>query len=149
MSEILSIEKLREMANPIILIPNFDNTGYINIRVQRPKLLKMAAEGKIPNHLMNIAATMVNGRPLEKRKELTPEEYIKEINGAMELYCRACMIEPTYDEMEDILTDDQKATIFNWGLGEVQVLDSFRTDKEDGTGNNNGKALPKKAKRDS
>ena len=146
MSEILSIEKLREMANPIIKIPNFDNTGYIKVRVQRPKLLTMAAEGKIPNHLMNIAATMVNGRPLEKRKELTPEEYIKEINGAMELYCRACMIEPTYDEMEDILTDDQKATIFAWGLGEVQVLDSFRTNEGDGTSNNNGKTLQEKAK---
>ena len=144
MSEILNIEKLREMANPIIKVPNFDNTGHINIRVQRPKLLKMAAEGKIPNHLMNIAATMINGRPLSKQKELTPEEYIKEINGAMELYCRACMVEPTYEEMEDILTDDQKATIFNWGIGEVSSLDTFRDNKKDGTSNNNGKALQEK-----
>lgn len=144
MSEILNIEKLREMANSIIKVPNFDNTGHINIRVQRPKLLKMAAEGKIPNHLMNIAATMINGRPLSKQKELTPEEYIKEINGAMELYCRACMVEPTYEEMEDILTDDQKATIFNWGIGEVSSLDTFRDNKKDGTSNNNGKALQEK-----
>jgi len=145
-SEILSIEQLREMANPIIKVPNFDNTGYINIRVQRPKLLKMAAEGKIPNHLMNIAATIINGRPLSKQKELTPEEYIKEINGAMELYCRACMVEPTYEEMKEILTDDQKATIFNWGIGEVQVLDSFRTNEGNGSSNNNGKALQEKTK---
>ena len=144
MNEILSIDRLREMANPIIKIPNFDNTGHINIRVQRPKLLKMAAEGKIPNHLMNIAATMINGRPISKQKELTPEEYIKEINSAMELYCMACMVEPSYEDMQDILTDDQKATIFNWGLGEVQVLDSFRTDEGNGTSNNNGQALQEK-----
>ena len=144
MNEILSIDRLREMANPIIKIPNFDNTGHINIRVQRPKLLKMAAEGKIPNHLMNIAATMINGRPISKQKELTPEEYIKEIDSAMELYCMACMVEPSYEDMQDILTDDQKATIFNWGLGEVQVLDSFRTDEGNGTSNNNGQALQEK-----
>lgn len=144
MSEILSIEQLREMANPIIKVPNFDNTGYINIRVQKPKLLKMASEGKIPNHLMNIAVTMINGKPRKERK-LTDEEYIKEINSAMELYCRACMVEPTYEEMEDILTDDQKGTIFTWGLGEVQALDSFRTDTGDGSSNNNVKEVQEKA----
>jgi hypothetical protein len=141
MSEILSIEKLREMANPIIEIPNFDNTGYIKIRVQRPKLLKMAAEGKIPNHLMNIAATLINGKPRSKQSELSAEEYIREINSAMELYCMACLVEPSYKEFKDILTDDQKATIFSWGLGEVQVLDSFRTDEGNGSSNNNGKTL--------
>lgn len=146
MSEILSIEKLREMANPIIQIPNFDNTGYIKVRVQRPKLLTMAAEGKIPNHLMNIAVTMINGKPQAKRSELTPQEYIKEINGAMELYCMACLVEPSYEDFKDILTDDQKATIFDWGLGEVQVLDSFRTDEGNGSSDNNVQALQKKAK---
>lgn len=145
MNEILSIEKLREMANPIIEIPNFDNTGYIKVRVQRPKLLKMASEGKIPNHLMNIAVTMINGKPQTQKSDLTPEQYIKEINGAMELYCMACLVEPLYEEFKDIITDDQKATIFNWGLGEVQVLDSFRTDEGDGPSNNNGKALQEKA----
>ncbi len=146
MNEILSIEKLREMANPIIEIPNFDNTGYIKVRVQRPKLLKMAAEGKIPNHFMNIAATMIAGKPREEREKLTDEEYIKEINSAMELYCMACLVEPSYEDFKNILTDDQKATIFNWGLGEVQVLDSFRTNKEDGTSNNNGETLQQKTK---
>lgn len=145
MSEILSIEKLREMANPIIEIPNFDNTGYIKVRVQRPKLLKMAAEGKIPNHLMNIAVTMINGKP-QTRKELSDKEYIKEINSAMELYCMACLVEPRYEEFKDIITDDQKATIFNWGLGEVSSLNSFREDKGNGSSNNNGEALQQKTK---
>lgn len=143
-NEIFSIDKLREMANPIIEIPGFDNKSTINIRVQQPKLMNMASQGKIPNHLMNIAATMIGGKK-EDVKKLSREEYIKEIHAAMELYCIACMVEPSYEEMKDILTDDQKGTIFSWGMGEVQVLDSFRKDKEDGTSSDNGKTLPKEA----
>ena len=143
MNEILSIDKLREMANPIISIPGFDNKSTINIRVQQPKLMAMAVQGKIPNHLMNIAATMISGNK-QNSKELSQEEYIKEIHAAMDLYCRACMVEPSYEEMKDILTDDQKATIFTWGLGEVQALDSFRTNKGNDNSNNNGEALPEK-----
>lgn len=144
MSEILSIAELKKMANPIIEIPNFDNTGTIKVRLQRPKLMSMAVQGKIPNHLMNIASTMITGKPNTEKKKMTSEEYIKEINGAMELYCMACLVEPSYEEFKDIMTDDQKGFIFNWGIGEVSSLDNFRANKENGTSNNNGKALQKK-----
>lgn len=138
MSEILSIDKLREMANPIIDIPNFDNTGTIKVRVQRPKLLTMASQGMIPNHLMDIATTMVTGKAKTKKEKLDDKELIKQINSTMELYCMACLVEPKYEDFKDILTDDQKGTIFEWGIGEVSSLDTFRKNKADGTDNNNG-----------
>lgn len=141
MSEILSIEELKKLANPIIEIPNFDNTGTIKIRVQKPKLMSMAAQGKIPNHLKEIARTIVTGKPKEQEKSLTDEDYIKEINGAMELYCRACMVEPTYEQMKDILTDEQKGFIFNWGISEVSSLDNFRKDNKNVSDDSNGKTL--------
>lgn len=141
MSEILSIEKLREMARPIIDIPDFENRGTIKIRVQRPRLLAMAAEGKIPNSLMSIATTLVAGKPREDKKKLTDGEFIKEINDGMELYCMACMVEPTFEEMKDILTDEQKSAIFNWGMRGSTGLENFRTDEENGTNNNDGKEV--------
>ena len=141
MSEILSIEQLKEMANPIIQIPDFEGTGYINIRVQRPKLLKMAEEGKIPNHLIDIAATLISGKPKNNKMEVSSEEYVKQINLVMEMYCRACMIEPTFEEFKDIITDEQKATIADWAMKEVSGLDSFRTNKAYGTNNNDSKEV--------
>lgn len=143
MNEIFSIEKLREMANPIIQIPSFDNKGYINIKVQRPKLLDMAVQGRIPNHLIGIAQTVIGGKK-KGTETLSDEKYIEQINNTMELYCVACMVEPTFEEMKDILTDDQKATIFKWGIGEVQSLNSFRNEEGNGTSDNNGETLPKK-----
>ncbi|WP_313758564.1 hypothetical protein [Tissierella sp.] len=143
MSEILSIEKLREMATPIIEVPDFENKGTIKIRVQRPRLLAMASEGKIPNYLMDSAMALVAGKSKEKKK-LTDAEFIKEIDKGMELYCIACMVEPTYEEMKDILTDEQKSVIFDWGLRGSMGLENFRTDKENGTGNDDGKEVSEK-----
>jgi len=145
MSEILSIVELKKMAHPIIQIPNFDNTGIIKVRVQRPNLMSMAAQGKIPNHLMGIVMSRITGKPATKKKEHTPEELIQDINKTMELYCVACLVEPSYEEFKSIITDDQKAAIFNWGLGEVKQLDSFRTDKRNGSSNNNGEEVSEKA----
>lgn len=145
MSEILSIEQMKKMAHPIIDIPNFNNTGIIKVRVQRPNLMSMAAQGRIPNHLMEIVMSRITGKSVPKKKEPTPEENIKNIDKAMELYCVACLVEPSYEEFKEIITDDQKAAIFNWGLEGVKVLDSFRKDKEDGSDNNNGEQVSEKA----
>ena len=147
-NEILSIEQLKEMANPIIQIPNFDNTGTINVRVQKPKLLNMASEGRIPNHLLAIAATMVTGEKVKNSDKIKSIDKIKEVNKAMELYCVACLVEPTYEDFKDIMTDDQKGAIFNWGIGEVPKLDSFRKDTTDGTHHNDGEKVQPKAKSD-
>jgi len=56
MNEIITMEQIKEMATPIIEIPNFDNTGTIKIRVKKPNLVNMASSGKVPNYLMSIAA---------------------------------------------------------------------------------------------
>lgn len=145
MSEILNIQELKKMAHPVIPIPNFDNSGTINVRVQRPRLMSMAAGGKIPNHLLGTATRMVSGQKKQYAKA-NDEDLIKDAALMMELYCKACLVEPTYEEFKDIMTDEQADAIFAWATGTVKQLDSFRTDKGDGTSNNNGKALPKEAK---
>src|SRR5690606_8453238 len=115
MSEILSIDKLREMAQPIIDIPNFDGTGTIKVRVQKPNLLSMATQGKIPNHLMSIAVTKLSGKKQISKKEPSELEKLKQTSEMIELYCYACLVEPNYEDIKDIMTDDQKFEIFNWG----------------------------------
>lgn len=139
MSKILSIEQLREMATPIIEIPDFENKGTIKIRVQKPRLMAMAAQGKIPNHLLGVVNNMVSGREKEKK-----EPKIEDVTKLYELYCRACLVEPTYDEFKGIITDEQMGAIFDWAMGGISQLDTFREDKGNGTSNNNGKTLQEK-----
>ena len=146
MSEILSIKELREMAYTVIDIPNFDNTGTIKIKVQKPQLLKMASEGKIPNHLLSVAVTATTGEQKKQADKMDDKEKLQMVNQSMDLYCIACMVEPKYEDVKDILTDDQRGTIFEWAIGEVSDLDSFRNQKTDGTHDNDGKEVPEETK---
>lgn len=143
MSEVLSIEQLKKMALITIDIPDFENKGTIKVKVQKPRLMKMAAEGKIPNSLMSTAMEMAG---LEVGKKESKIDF-PQVAEMMELYCKACLVEPNYEEFKDIMTDEQMVAIFDWateGLGEI---DTFRGDKEDGTGNRDVEDIPEKTKR--
>lgn len=141
MSEVISIEELRKQATTVIEIPNFDNSGTIKVRVQKPRLMAMASQGKIPNHLLSIVNTMMFGNKKEKK-----EVNITDVAKTYELYCRACLVEPTYDEFKDIMTDEQMSAIFDWAMGNVSQLDTFRNNKGNGTSDNNGQEVSKKTK---
>lgn len=116
-------------------IPGFDGRQRITIKVQRPRILAMAAQGKIPNRLMTVATRVIGGAAKSK------EPSIKDIAETIELYCQACMVEPTFDEIKDIITDDQMSAIFGWATSEVDELASFRGDEEDGRSDNDGEEL--------
>lgn len=143
MSEILSIEQLKELSTTAIEIPNFDGSGVINVRVQKPKLLAMAAQGKIPNHLLGVVDTIMFGNSKNKKEKSKPRT--EELGKLYELYCTACLVEPKYEEFKDLITDDQMEAIFNWGMGTVNKLDTFRDDQKDGTSNNNGEEVQQEA----
>ena len=139
MSEILSIEQLKKMATTVIEIPNFDNSGTIKVRVQKPRLMAMASQGKIPNHLLGIVNTMMFGNKKEKK-----EVNITDVAKTYELYCRACLVEPDYEEIKDIITDDQMIAIFDWAMGDMKKVETFRSNEGNGSSDNNGEQVREK-----
>lgn len=145
MEHIITVEEFRKQAYPILKIPNFEGTGHINIRVQRPKIMRMAIDGQIPNHLMDIAMDVLLGeRNKKKANKRDDKDYIKELDRVMHLYCRACMVQPKYEDVKDYITEEQVITIFQWGIGEVSDLNSFRDQEGNGDSNNDGEALQEK-----
>lgn len=131
----MNIKELRKQAIKEISIPGFDGKP-LKIKVQRPRLLAMAAEGKIPNALMGIATKIVKG---EKGKG---EFDLVESAKMTEIYCRACMVEPTYEEMEDIMSDEQKFQVFFYAINGVKQLEPFRSEQENGSSDNNSEGVP-------
>lgn len=140
MSEILSIEQLKKMATTTIEIPNFDNTGSIKVRVQKPRLMAMVAQGKIPNHLLGVVNNMMFGK-----KNQNNEPKLEEVTKIYELYCRACIVEPSYEEFKDIITDHQMQAIFDWAMGDVKALETFRSEQRNGPSNNISEQVSEKA----
>lgn len=139
--QILSIEELRERATQIIEIPDFEGEGTINVRVQKPQLMKLAGQGKIPNHLMTVAVSMINEEPVKNAKKMNDKDKMRIAKETMELICLACLVEPTYEEFIDIMTDDQKGMVFAWGTNQVSELDNFRNDSTDGENDKNGEEI--------
>lgn len=143
MDKVLNITELKKMATSIIDIPDFEGTGTIKVRVQKPRIMALVAQGKIPNALMGAAARTAG--LVDKDRKNNPENTLKDIASVMELYCKACLVEPSYNEFKDIMTDEQMQAIFDWAMGGVKQLESFRTDKGNGKDNNDGKKVSKKA----
>lgn len=146
--KILSIKEIQELAlaGATIEIPDFQGTGGINIRVQQPRLMSMVQQGKIPNHLIAVATSMLTGGKIKDADKKKDEEKLKLVDNTMELYCIACMVEPSYEEFKDIMTDDQKNTIFLWATGQISTLDTFRDYSADGENNTDGEKIQSKTK---
>lgn len=141
-NKVISIEEMKALSTPIIEIPNFDNTGTINVRVRKPRILQLAQKGEIPNHLISIATQMITGKAPTSKKKEDPTQTLKDAALMTELYASVCLVEPSYEEFKEIMTDDQGDAIFMWALGQVNQLDSFRKDKADDKHNTDGKEVP-------
>lgn len=151
MSKVISIDELKNKATEIIEIPDFDGDGTINIRVKKPQIMSLITSGKIPNPLLPTALSILDGRDHVSRKNKTEDQIAQDIaiEGAksIEIYCRACMVEPSFEEAGEYLTDEQMLAIFNWAIGGVKKMANFRSEQEDDPDTNDVKDVPKDTKR--
>lgn len=128
-----------------IFIPDYDGIGQHEIEVQRPKIMTMMAQGKIPNELMSAAVLAVNGSNSIKEKE-TLENQAKTFVNLMDLYCRVCIVNPAYEDFIENATDEQVTAIYLWAISGGKDLEKFRIKKENDTDNSNGEVLQEKTK---
>ena len=109
-----------------ITIPAFNGIDELEIEVKRPNLTKMIENNEIPNPLMGAAYAATTGMIITKKKENVEEE-AKTFIDLTNLYCSVCMVEPTFDEVKEYLTDDQKVAITTWAMSDVKTLRRFHT----------------------
>ena len=89
-----------------------------------PQLLNMASQGKIPNPLLGQVTQLFFGEnPIDTKKE----DALKNMNDLTTFFCKACMVKPTYEEIQNQggLTDFQKITIYNYALKGVKAIEPF------------------------
>ena len=134
MTKIASIEDFKRDQYHMLEIPSSNNRETMTIKVQGPRIMKILEQGELPNHLMAMAVELVNKGHITREAEDTAST-IKALRELMDIYCYACMVEPRFEDVKDHMTDDQKAMVFNWGIGEVSSTSRFHTIQEDGAGN--------------
>lgn len=127
MAEITSLKALQEYAEgQVVELPPFAEGQPFVARICRPSMLILAKSGKIPNELLDTANNLfVNGKP-DIKKDL---DVLSTVYDLLEVFCEACFLEPTYQELKDIglqLTDEQLMFVFNYAQTGVRALEPFR-----------------------
>lgn len=121
--EFLSNEKLTELAKGTeIELPGFTAGETISVRLRRPSLMLLAAEGKIPN------ALLASVEDLFEKGEKSPVP-LKERGEIFRIVAMASLVSPSWEELQNAglnLTDLQLLYIYNFSQTGVDTLRRFR-----------------------
>lgn len=127
---ITSIEELRNYAQgDIVELPPFAEGRPFVARLQRPSMMALVKEGRIPNTLL-IKANELFSDGLASLDE-KDENALSQLFDLMDTICEASFVEPTYEQIKSTgikLTDEQYLFVFNYSQAGVKALESFRTE---------------------
>ena len=117
-------------------IQGFEPGEYLTVRLKAVNLLDLVKTGKIPNALLEESTKLFTGAKGNDGKidESKIIQNLGDADGVMQIIdtvVESAMVEPTYNEVKDFITDAQKMEIFNWTQGGVNALKSFRNEPGD------------------
>lgn len=101
----------------VIELPPFDEKHPFVARLRRPSLLTLCKIGTIPNTLLATAQKIFEG---EKTGD------ILKYGDVLHIVAKSALVDPDYEQVKDLLTDDQLTLIFNYTQTGVLALLPFR-----------------------
>lgn len=132
MSEIISASEFRKKAVRVITIPGFTDDDCFNVRIKSVSVPDMLINGKLPNSLMKIVSEMFDKKSVKLAKDGEPDvntqelledpDKLKELMSMMKAVVKEALVEPKYEEIEDLMTQEQIQTIFEQTSGGVNKV---------------------------
>jgi hypothetical protein len=126
-TNVTSLDSIKAQVAPIVELPGFTDEPLF-VRLKRPSLLGLIQNGAIPNHLLPMVQDLVMEGKVKAQanaEEAGPEQF-KLFCEMIDAVCKAALVEPTYEEIGDYLTDSQKTGILMYVQLGAKALDSFR-----------------------
>lgn len=128
---ITSLDEIKKIADGAeVEIDGWEPEVPFVCKLKRVSMMHLVSKGKIPNPLMPAVIALFNGKKDEVNKVDA-----KQMSDIIDLFCKATLVEPTYEEVEEFLTDSQRTQIFNYAQGGLKRLEKFRKDKGDTNSN--------------
>lgn len=139
----ITAEAFKNRAFRIITLPGF-NPGdeRIPVQIKSTGVMTMLSNGTIPNTLMAKVTELFgnsNGKTKHPKAAITEadkqaaidklnssESALQDMASLLRVFAKASLVQPSYDEIGDYLTDEQLMTLFSAMYGEVTDLESFR-----------------------
>lgn len=108
----------------LVELPMFLDGTPLVVRLRRPSVLRMAQLGQIPNALSGALDDLMDMSSSEAKSP------IKERAEVLAVVAEACLVEPTYEELQDVLDSTQLMAIWSWVMAGVNALEPFRAFRE-------------------
>ena len=145
--QVTSLQELREVSKgAVIELPAFSPEHKFIARVCRPSLLKLMAEGAIPNSLKTKANELFAGRA---SFSVSDDKALGELYDLLKIFAGACLVEPSMEDLEEAgvsLTDEQLMFLFNYAQKGMKTLGDFRKKETNFKHNKYGKDVQHNAK---
>lgn len=121
--KVISAREFRKKATRIIEIDGFEPGEKIVVRIKPASLLNLLMCGKLPNNLLGTVNDLFEQTNKGKSMELfeQDENKIKDIMEIIDLVCEQSLVEPTFEEIKDVITDTQKMQIMAEAQGNVNA----------------------------
>ncbi len=120
------IADIQDKLAPVVELPGWEDVAF-HARLRKVSLLALIQSGHLPNELLAIAFKIVrsqgNFNPVTQSE--TPEDLANFV-GLLHAIAKAALVEPTYEEVGELLTDDQLTAIFVCSMQGLKGLESFR-----------------------
>ena len=124
---IITAEQFRAKSVAIISIPGFDPGETFEIKVRKLSLVGLISSGKIPNSLMKVVKDAFAGikSSADDEDESAVMDKAGEIGKLMNIVCKEAMLEPTFDDVKDVMNDAQMLAVFQFTQGGVEEVKPF------------------------
>ena len=111
--------KLKAKDGEIVTLPAFDKDTPFTAKLRRPSLLKMCEAGVIPNSLVGIVRELFEG---QLKGDIT------KYHTLLKIIAEQALVEPKYEDVKEVITDEQLGTIFDYVQSGVISAKSFRNE---------------------
>ena len=128
---VTSVNDIKSKAVKEVEIVGFEAGETITLKLRRLSIMGLVSKGTIPNALMGVAVELFEGKQASKQAEKDKGKTITDLAGIIDVVCENAMVEPTFAEVGEDLTDEQKMEIFYYAQGGVKDLKSFRAEQGD------------------
>ena len=121
--KVISAREFRKKATRIIEIDGFEPGEKIAVRIKPASLLNLMMGGKLPNNLLGTVNDLFEQTNKGQSMQIFEQDdnRIKDIMEIIDLVCEQSLVEPTYEEIKEVITDTKKMQIKAEAQGNVNA----------------------------
>lgn len=119
--EVTSMEEIqKKVKGQVIGLPGWDE-DEVYMKIRRPSLTGLVKTGKVPNDLLGVAE-----QAIQKGSQVDSAENFKKMCDLLYIVAEQSIVEPSFEEVEPYLTDEQLFFVFSYVMQGVRGLRNFR-----------------------